>query len=159
MHRPTLPARHRLVVVASSAHTYSDINLTDPWFKGEQAYDPFLAYGRSKTANILFGLEVARRGGEVVCLDPGTIGTTGLGRELGKEVREGLRVQYRDLMKTAEEGAGVLIVAALDEGLEGKGEYLIDCRVGEPLGWARDGESAWKLWKWSEEMVREKFEY
>jgi NAD(P)-dependent dehydrogenase (short-subunit alcohol dehydrogenase family) len=43
----------RLVNVASSGHRYSDIDLDDPGFE-RTPYDPTIAYGRSKTANILF---------------------------------------------------------------------------------------------------------
>src|SRR3984893_14036147 len=43
----------RLVNVSSSGHRYSDVDLDDPNFE-RAPYDPVIAYGRSKTANILF---------------------------------------------------------------------------------------------------------
>src|SRR4030081_3796098 len=50
----------RLVNVASSGHRYSNVDLDDPNFE-PMPYDPMIAYGRSKTANILFALEFDRR--------------------------------------------------------------------------------------------------
>src|SRR3546814_1355284 len=42
----------RLVIVASGGHRFADVDLADPNFEA-QPYDPWVAYGRSKTANIL----------------------------------------------------------------------------------------------------------
>ena len=50
----------RLVSLASSGHQYSDVNLDDPNFERTE-YSDFVAYGRSKTANILFAVEFDRR--------------------------------------------------------------------------------------------------
>jgi NAD(P)-dependent dehydrogenase (short-subunit alcohol dehydrogenase family) len=50
----------RLVNVSSAGHRYSDVDLADPNFD-RTPYDPMIAYGRSKTANILFAVEFDRR--------------------------------------------------------------------------------------------------
>src|SRR6202051_1717775 len=50
----------RLVNVASSGHRYSDVDLDDPNFERTPS-EPTIAYGRSKTANILFAVEFDRR--------------------------------------------------------------------------------------------------
>src|ERR1700731_1112366 len=50
----------RLVNVASSGHRYADVDLDDPNFQ-HAPYDPMIAYGRSKTGNVLFAVEFARR--------------------------------------------------------------------------------------------------
>ncbi len=50
----------RLVNVSSAGHRYSDVDLDDPNFE-HAPYDPMIAYGRSKTANILFAVEFDRR--------------------------------------------------------------------------------------------------
>jgi NAD(P)-dependent dehydrogenase (short-subunit alcohol dehydrogenase family) len=55
-----MAASGRLVNVASSGHRYSDVDLDDPNFE-RTPYDPMIAYGRSKTANILFANEFDRR--------------------------------------------------------------------------------------------------
>jgi NAD(P)-dependent dehydrogenase (short-subunit alcohol dehydrogenase family) len=50
----------RLVNLSSSGHRYSNVDLEDPNFE-RTPYEPFVAYGRSKTANILFAVEFDRR--------------------------------------------------------------------------------------------------
>ena len=50
----------RLVNLSSAGHRYSDVDLNDPNFE-TTPYAPFVAYGRSKTANILFAVEFDRR--------------------------------------------------------------------------------------------------
>ena len=50
----------RLVNLSSAGHRFSDVNLDDPGFERTE-YSPFAAYGRSKTANILFAVEFDRR--------------------------------------------------------------------------------------------------
>jgi NAD(P)-dependent dehydrogenase (short-subunit alcohol dehydrogenase family) len=68
----------RLVSLASSGHRYSDVDLDDPNFERTE-YDPFIAYGRSKTANILFAVEFDRRhknrGVRATSVHPGGIET------------------------------------------------------------------------------------
>jgi NAD(P)-dependent dehydrogenase (short-subunit alcohol dehydrogenase family) len=50
---PLIRAGGRLINLASAGHRFSNVDLNDPNFQST-AYDPFVAYGRSKTANILF---------------------------------------------------------------------------------------------------------
>src|ERR1700753_2276729 len=57
---PLLHRGSRVVMLASSGHRYSDVNLEDPGFEHTE-YTPMGAYGRSKTANILFAVEFDRR--------------------------------------------------------------------------------------------------
>src|SRR6201987_48715 len=68
----------RLVNVSSSGHRYSDVDLADPNFE-RTPYEPFVAYGRSKTANILFAVAFDRRhrdsGVRAAAVDPGGIQT------------------------------------------------------------------------------------
>jgi NAD(P)-dependent dehydrogenase (short-subunit alcohol dehydrogenase family) len=77
----------RLVNVASSGHRYSDVDLDDPNFE-RTPYEPTIAYGRSKTANILFAVEFDRRhkarGVRATALHPGGIMT-----DLGRHLRPG----------------------------------------------------------------------
>jgi NAD(P)-dependent dehydrogenase (short-subunit alcohol dehydrogenase family) len=77
----------RLVNVSSSGHRYSDVDLADPNFE-RTPYDPIVAYGRSKTANILFAVEFDRRhrarGVRATALHPGGIMT-----ELGRHLQPG----------------------------------------------------------------------
>src|SRR6202140_4602379 len=50
----------RLINLASAGHRFSNVDLGDPNFQ-RTAYDPFVAYGRSKTANILFAVAFDQR--------------------------------------------------------------------------------------------------
>src|SRR6202012_4220102 len=72
----------RLVNLASAGHRYGDVDLDDPNFE-RATYEPFVAYGRSKTANILFAVEFDRRhkanGIRATAVHPGGIAT-----ELGR---------------------------------------------------------------------------
>src|SRR5690606_33287579 len=57
---PLIREGGRLVTLSSSGHRFSDVDLDDPGFDATP-YEPFVAYGRSKTANILFAVEFDRR--------------------------------------------------------------------------------------------------
>ncbi|MFB2554061.1 SDR family NAD(P)-dependent oxidoreductase, partial [Ensifer soli] len=74
----------RLVNLSSAGHRFSDVDLDDPNFERTD-YDPWVAYGRSKTANILFAVEFDRRhrarGVRACAIMPGGIRTE-LGRHM-----------------------------------------------------------------------------
>jgi NAD(P)-dependent dehydrogenase (short-subunit alcohol dehydrogenase family) len=174
----------RLVNLASSGHRFSDVNLDDPSFE-TTSYEPFVAYGRSKTANILFAVEFDRRhrdrGVRATAVHPGGIAT-----ELARHMPDGAieawiqQVQEQRAaageppfeFKSVPEGAATSVwagvVASADEV---GGKYCEDCQVAELLpadspvsaisrgvrGYALDPESAKALWQKSEEMVSETF--
>ena len=81
---PLLAAGGRLINLASSGHRFSNVDLNDPNFQ-HTPYDPFVAYGRSKTANILFAVAFDRRHSarnvRAAAVHPGAIPTE-LGRHL-----------------------------------------------------------------------------
>jgi NAD(P)-dependent dehydrogenase (short-subunit alcohol dehydrogenase family) len=170
----------RLVNLASSGHRFSDINLEDPNFdKGD--YEPWTAYGRSKTANILFAVEFDRRhkdrGVRATALHPGGIHTE-LGRHLDDGALEALVEQINATAKEAgtdtfefksiPQGAATSVWAAAVADADAiGGRYLEDCHVaglveGEGLragvrAYALDPDNAKALWAKSEEMVGERF--
>jgi NAD(P)-dependent dehydrogenase (short-subunit alcohol dehydrogenase family) len=78
----------RLVNLSSAGHRFSDVNIEDPNFE-HTPYSEFGAYGRSKTANILFAVEFDRRhkadGARATAVHPGVIQTE-LGRHMTPEV-------------------------------------------------------------------------
>src|SRR6202453_2810126 len=82
----------RLVNLSSAGHRYADVDLVDPNFE-HSPYAEFVAYGRSKTANVLFAVEFDRRhkasGIRATAVHPGGIQTE-LGRYMTAEVREAL---------------------------------------------------------------------
>ncbi len=172
----------RLVSVASSGHRYADIDLADPNF-AHTPYDPRIAYGRSKTANILFAVDFDRRhktrGVRAAALHPGGIQT-----ELGRHMKDGdldrmvaqIDAQLAEAgqppfrWKTVPQGAATSVWAAFvaPADLVG-GRYSENCQVSEiaeglisPVSpgvraYALDPERARALWDRSEELVGERF--
>ena len=57
---PLIRAGGRLINLSSAGHRYSNVDLQDPNFE-HTSYEPFVAYGRSKTANILFAVAFDKR--------------------------------------------------------------------------------------------------
>src|SRR5580698_9446219 len=57
---PLIRKGGRLINLSSAGHRFSNVDLDDPTFE-RTPYDPFVAYGRSKTANILFAVAFDRR--------------------------------------------------------------------------------------------------
>ncbi len=170
----------RLVSLASSGHRFSDVNLDDPNFdRGD--YEPWAAYGRSKTANILFAIEFDRRhkgrGVRGIALHPGGIHTE-LGRHLDEGAIEALVAQINEAAKAGDgevfefksipQGAATSVwAAAVADPAEVGGRYLEDCQVAEHVegeglragvrAYALDADNAKALWTKSEEMVGERF--
>lgn len=129
----------RIVVVSSSGHTMGGIDFDDIQFE-RRAYDPWAAYGQSKTANILFAVEAYRRwaadGIIVNAVHPGLIATN-LQGHLPEEFHQGLRTMVRDGMvtlKTPQQGAATSLVAAVaTEFANSGGHYLSDCNEAEVM--------------------------
>jgi NAD(P)-dependent dehydrogenase (short-subunit alcohol dehydrogenase family) len=173
----------RLVILASSGHRNSDVDLEDPNFD-RTPYDPGIAYGRSKTANILFAVEFDRRhrahGVRATALHPGVIKTE-LDRhmkpdEVDKVVKQinaqlTAKGQPPFRFKTVPQGAATSVWAAIVAGAEEiGGRYCEDCQVSQvihgpisPMSpgvmpYAVDSEYAQALWAKSEEMIGERFD-
>jgi NAD(P)-dependent dehydrogenase (short-subunit alcohol dehydrogenase family) len=170
----------RLVNLSSAGHRYSDVDLEDPNFE-RTPYDPWVAYGRSKTANVLFAVEFDRRhkatGVSATAVHPGGIKTE-LSRHLTPEAMQALidRINAANKasgepafrFKTIEQGAATSVwagvVATADEA---GGCYCEDCHVAEVVAdpanrrgvkpYALDPERAKALWAKSEELVGERF--
>jgi NAD(P)-dependent dehydrogenase (short-subunit alcohol dehydrogenase family) len=170
----------RLVNLSSAGHRFSDVDLEDPNFD-HTPYAEFTAYGRSKTANILFAVEFDRRhkaqGVRASAVHPGGIQTE-LGRYMTPEVMDGLLANIAKAneaagapafeWKTIPQGAATSVwagvVASVDEV---GGLYCEDCHVAEHTegddirggvrAYALDPEHAKALWAKSEEMVGERF--
>src|SRR5215475_12506626 len=75
---PLLRAGGRLINLSSAGHRFSNVDLDDPNFE-RTPYEPFVAYGRSKTANILFAIAFDKRhrerGIRAAAVHPGIIQT------------------------------------------------------------------------------------
>ena len=170
----------RLVNLSSAGHRFADVDIEDPNFEHTE-YAEFTAYGRSKTANILFAVEFDRRhrgrGVRATAVHPGVI-RTGLIRHMKPEA---LTQLFESLdkasaaaggptttWKTIPQGAATsvwsgIVAPADDVG----GRYCEDCHVAELVvgndirngvrAYALDPERAKALWAKSEEMVGERF--
>ncbi|GHH34450.1 SDR family NAD(P)-dependent oxidoreductase [Lentzea cavernae] len=160
----------RVVNVSSSAHLMSDVVFDDIHY-AHRAYDRWQAYGQSKTANILFGVEAGRRwsseGITMNALMPGSIATN-LQRhlttqELQDRIRQSGATATRRV-KTPEQGAATTLLLATSPQLAGlSGKYFEDCNEAPPAPagthlrgvapYAQSPESAAHLWKASEETL------
>jgi NAD(P)-dependent dehydrogenase (short-subunit alcohol dehydrogenase family) len=119
----------RIVSLSSRGHhnsavIFDDINFTN------RPYDPGLAYGQSKTANVLFAVEAARRWAEdgitANAVHPGAILATNLSRHMDPDVLAG--VVASGMYKTIEQGAATSVLVATAPELEGVGgRYFEDC--------------------------------
>lgn len=123
----------RVVSVSSAGHRFSPVVFDDINFE-RRPYEPFKAYGQSKTANILFAIALDRRGKDeairAFALHPGGIAATNLGAHVGVEmlkktgfVDENDRPVIdlsRDL-KSVPQGAATHIWCAVSPQLDGKG--------------------------------------
>ncbi|MFD8150565.1 SDR family NAD(P)-dependent oxidoreductase [Streptomyces sp. NPDC059720] len=159
----------RVVAVSSSAHHRSGVVFEDIHFH-ERPYEPWSAYGQSKTANVLFAVEAAQRwaadGITVNALMPGGI-RTNLQRHVSEEELARLRTRAAGgaelRWKTTEQGAATSVLLAASPLLDGvSGRYFEDCNeaVRGELG-ARNGvadhaldpEAAARLWQVSREAL------
>jgi len=146
----------RIVVVSSSAHMLSPVIFDDIHFAFRR-YDPWLAYGQSKTANMLFAVGASShwRGDGITAnsLNPGAIATN-LQRHVG-----GKMVTPPERRKTCEQGAATSVLLATSPLLEGiGGRYFSDCNEAEPVTsrpadssgvahYALDPDNAERLWE------------
>ncbi|GLK69860.1 SDR family NAD(P)-dependent oxidoreductase [Hansschlegelia plantiphila] len=169
----------RLVNLSSAGHRFADVDLDDPNFE-RTAYEEFVAYGRSKTANILFAVEFDRRhrnrGVRATAVHPGGIRTE-LGRHMTEEAMQALvssidaarpegapKFEFKTIPQGAATSVWAGVVASADEI---GGRYCEDCHVagitqGEGVRegvryYALDPARAEALWAKSEEMVGERF--
>ena len=179
-----LRAGARLVNVSSAGHRFSDVDLADPNFE-HTPYDPWLAYGRSKTANILFAVAFDARhraqGIRATAIHPGGI-MTELTRHLPKGELETMVANVNAQasaegkppfqFKTIEQGAATSVWAGIVASADAVGgQYCEDCHVAKVVpndapgglndggvrAYAVDPAHAEALWTKSEEMVGERF--
>jgi len=159
----------RVVSVSSGAHLRSPVEFDDIHFHG-RPYDPWLAYGQSKTANVLFAVEANRRwagdGIHVNALMPGGI-RSGLQRHLDAAELEAMeaRAAGTTLWKTPEQGAATSVLLAASPLVDGiGGRYFEDCAEALPATpgtygrgvapYALDPEAAERLWDLSVATLR-----
>ena len=169
----------RLVNLSSAGHRFADVDLEDPSFE-RTPYSEFVAYGRSKTANVLFAVEFDRRhkaaGVRAAAVHPGGIQTE-LGRYMTPEIIAQLLKNIEDSAqaggqtfswKTIPQGAATSVwTAGVAPADAVGGRYCEDCHVAElnpdPAArggvqpYALDPAHAKALWARSEALVGERF--
>ncbi|KAK2024003.1 retinol dehydrogenase 13 [Colletotrichum zoysiae] len=162
-----------IINISSHGHQLSDIWWSDPTFNKGKDYHGWSGYGQSKTANILFSVELARRlkhrGITSLSVHPGSIGNTGLfnhvpmtefdsGDEISRK-NTGLPFAIDTPFKTVSQGCSSALAAALSPELAAhNGSYIQNCQVGTPREYALDGEKAKRLWTMTEDLVGQKFD-
>ncbi|MFF0015428.1 oxidoreductase [Streptomyces sp. NPDC005374] len=167
---PTLLATPaaRVVTVSSTAHALANIDIDD--LNSERRYRRWIAYGRSKTANLLFVHELARRlaahGSDVTAAaaHPGyaatnlqTAGPSMAGRRATERF---MRIGNRYFAQSADSGALPTLYAATAPGVPPDsftGPSLAGWR-GSPAPswrapWTRDDQASRRLWAASEQLT------
>ena len=157
----------RVIALSSRGHMRSAFDFEDPSFE-RRAYDPMIAYGQSKTANVLFAVEVDRRyqadGIRAFALHPGAIVETQLGRHFTPAEAEAMIARAREIgsLKTVEQGAATTVWCATSPLLDGRGGvYCENCDIAEVTTdrntgvrpYAIDPELAARLWAWTERYL------
>jgi NAD(P)-dependent dehydrogenase (short-subunit alcohol dehydrogenase family) len=176
--QPLLADGGRLVVLSSQAHRVADVDVEDPNFE-RQAYEPFVAYGRSKSANALFAVEFDRphrdRGIRAASVMPGN-SLTDLARHFSQQELQGLLeavdkaradagLEPKALKDIAQAAATPVWAAVVANVEQIGGRYLDDCAVApindspNPFAdgvrsYALDTTRAKQLWARSEELIR-----
>ncbi|GKZ76319.1 hypothetical protein AnigIFM56816_005298 [Aspergillus niger] len=177
----------RVVNVSSNGHQLSSVRFHDWNFDEGKNYDPWLAYGQSKSANMLFSVSLAQKLGSKglisVSLHPGTINTN-LARGDWSEMYESLGMGHicilctstrvlpewaqRDNLEDYVARCGDACIRRISSIhhhtslAENNGSFVQDCTVLKPeevRSWARDPIEAEQLWKLTEDIVGETFEY
>jgi NAD(P)-dependent dehydrogenase (short-subunit alcohol dehydrogenase family) len=133
----------RVVALSSRAHLSSPVVWDDIDF-AFRPYTPESAYAQSKTANVLFAVEAARRwaddGISVNAVHPGAIIDTGLARHMDQERLKTLVDSGAYTFKTPEQGAATSTLAAASPLLDGvTGIYLEDCNEAPRVSKAPEG--------------------
>ncbi len=174
---PLLNQGARIVTLSSAGHQRSDVDLDDPNFE-RTPYQPFTAYGRSKTANILYAValdsRLKGRGVRATSVHPGGIQTE-LGRHLTPELIEQMRARFRTMtgkstlrFKSVPQGSATSVWSGFVASADAVGaHYCEDCHVADVIddpnsrvgvrSYALDLAHANDLWRKSEEMVGERF--
>ncbi|KAJ5903590.1 short-chain dehydrogenase [Penicillium tannophilum] len=177
------PGSTRIINVTSAGHRLSPIRFHDYNFEGKDVplderppdglppmfsptasgYNGWLAYGQSKTANILFTVylteHLASAGIVSYSVHPGSI-WTGLSRNLDESGNETMS-KTSNFWKTADQGAATMLVAAFDPNLkvvsDSSAVYLSDCQFATAVPHAVSLEPAERLFRLSEELVGMQF--
>jgi NAD(P)-dependent dehydrogenase (short-subunit alcohol dehydrogenase family) len=161
--------RARIVILASGGHVMGDIDYADPnWERRD--YDKFVAYGASKTANLLHMVELDSQlqgwGVRACSVNPGAVATS-LARHMSREDFSSLRKYAAETTAAKgnptdglldftmpDQGAATQVWAAVGSDLDDVGSvYLEECRISDDVQpYALDPTRASRLWELSERL-------
>ncbi|KAJ4175205.1 hypothetical protein NW754_005625 [Fusarium falciforme] len=163
----------RVITLSSTGHRAGGIRFEDLNFDEPDSYNPMLAYGQAKTANIYLANEIERRYGSqglhALSLHPGIINTN-LSKSLDQATKDFMSNHpgVQKQLKSVAQGAATTVYAAVSKDWEGKGgKYLYDCAEAGPVRpdsdymslddgyaeWIYDQDKASKLWTESIKLV------
>jgi NAD(P)-dependent dehydrogenase (short-subunit alcohol dehydrogenase family) len=161
----------RIVSLSSRGHLRSPVVFDDINFSS-RPYDRWLAYGQSKTANVLFAVEANRRWSReditANAVHPGAI-STNLSRHMTADELERLSASGLFRYKTVEQGAATSVLVATSPLLDGiGGRYFENCNEAEVIdpaaseeepssgvaAYALDPDNARRLWDVSLDLIR-----
>jgi NAD(P)-dependent dehydrogenase (short-subunit alcohol dehydrogenase family) len=160
----------RIVSLSSRGHLRSPVVFDDINFSS-RPYDRWLAYGQSKTANVLFAVEANRRWSReditANAVHPGAI-STNLSRHMTADELERLSASGLFRYKTVEQGAATSVLVATSPLLDGiGGRYFENCNEAEVIdpaaseeeprsgvaAYALDPDNARRLWDVSLDLI------
>ncbi|KAJ8066322.1 hypothetical protein OCU04_005398 [Sclerotinia nivalis] len=164
-----------IVNLGSLGYELGEVNLDDINFEGGKTYNAWKAFGQSKTAMLLWNTALAKRladkGVPTLVVHPGTtletklLGNSRVDQELLAEAYH-LAIERNDGTKTSPaseygDEARAVILATLGPGFRGSSPaFIVDGKIyTETRGYATSEKHADKLWKLSEELVGERFEF
>jgi NAD(P)-dependent dehydrogenase (short-subunit alcohol dehydrogenase family) len=161
----------RIVSLSSAGHTRSPVIFDDIHFR-YRPYDPFLAYGQSKTANVLFAVEASRRwaqdGITANAVMPGAVRTEGVAslKLTAEQIAQAQATRAsapETFWKTPAQGAATSVLVATSPLLNDiGGRYFEDSQEAGPhvsgtmsgvAPYALDLEQARRLWEVSQQLL------
>ena len=159
----------RVVSLSSRGHRRAGVDFDDPFFR-RRPYDKWIAYGQSKTANVLFAVALDARGEahrvRSFAVHPGPV-VSDLMRSMSDEEAQAAISASNAIspLKTPEQGAATSVWCATSEQLDGMGGvYCEDYDIAEAVAadapdargvrpWAIDRDFAERLWTMSTEWT------
>ncbi|KAG5670058.1 hypothetical protein PVAND_000344 [Polypedilum vanderplanki] len=141
----------RIVIVSSAYYKIARVDLSN--LNPVNTF-PFYLYYVTKTANIMFGLELAKRLKDtkisVLIVNPGMCNTA-----IFKKVPFPLNLIVKHSFKNAEEGAQTTIMVAVSKKLDGvSGKYFSDCRESKLWSFVKNEEKNRIFWEESVKMCK-----
>lgn len=148
-------APSRIVIVASELYHLASLNFDN--LNPTTTFPAYLYYV-SKYANIVFGLELARKlegtGVTVNCLHPGII-DSGIWRNVPVPLSWGLKLIACAFFKTPEQGAQTTIYLAVSDDVNGvNGKYFLDCHEYGLSQGVSDPAQGKKFWECCETIIK-----